>query len=43
MNDSTMASVDVDRKFVFLVEDDEDLRADLEHALQVSGYTAFSF
>jgi FixJ family two-component response regulator len=43
MNDSTKASVDVDRKFVFLVEDDEDLRADLEHALQVSGYTAFSF
>ena len=31
------------KKYIFLVEDDDELRADLERALQFCGYTTFSF
>ena len=31
------------KKYVFLVEDDAELRSDLERALQFSGYTVFTF
>lgn len=31
------------KKYIFLVEDDEGLRSDLERALQFCGYTVFSF
>jgi FixJ family two-component response regulator len=31
------------KKYVFLVEDDDGLRSDLERALQFCGYTVFSF
>jgi FixJ family two-component response regulator len=31
------------KKYVFLVEDDDELRSDLERALQFNGYTIFSF
>ena len=43
MNDSTKVNVILNKKFVYLVEDDDDLRSDLERALQGSGYTIFSF
>ena len=33
----------MDKKYVFLVEDNDELRSDLERALQFSGYTTFSF
>lgn len=31
------------KKYIFLVEDDDELRSDLERALQFCGYTIFSF
>ena len=31
------------KKYIFLVEDDDELRSDLERALQLCGYTIFSF
>ena len=31
------------KKYIFLVEDDDELRSDLERALQFCGYTTFSF
>jgi FixJ family two-component response regulator len=31
------------KKYVFLVEDNDELRSDLERTLQLSGYTIFSF
>jgi FixJ family two-component response regulator len=31
------------KKYVFLVEDNDELRSDLERILQLSGYTTFSF
>ena len=43
MNDSARANMAPDKQFVFLVEDDDDLRSDLEHALRISGYTTFSY
>jgi FixJ family two-component response regulator len=43
MNDSTKVNVILNKKFVYLVEDDDDLRSDLERALQGSGYTIFAF
>lgn len=43
MNKSVEANATPDQQFVFLVEDDDDLRSDLERALQGSGYTIFSF
>jgi FixJ family two-component response regulator len=43
MNESVEANATPDQQFVFLVEDDDDLRSDLERALQGSGYTIFSF
>jgi FixJ family two-component response regulator len=43
MNPSVKISIPSSKQFVYLVEDDEDLRSDLEHALQVSGYTTFAF
>jgi len=43
MNYSVKTSIPSGQQFVFLVEDDDDLRSDLEHALQVSGYTTFAF
>jgi FixJ family two-component response regulator len=43
MNPSIKTGTPAGQPFVFLVEDDEDLRSDLEHALQVSGYTTFAF
>ena len=43
MNPSLKTDNPSGQSFVFLVEDDEDLRSDLEHALQVSGYTTFAF
>jgi hypothetical protein len=33
MNDSAKANVILNQKFVYLVEDDDDLRSDLERAL----------
>ena len=33
----------VEKKYVFLVEDDDELRSDLERALQFFGYEIFSF
>lgn len=35
--------MDSNKKYIFLVEDDEGLRSDLERALQFCGYTVFSF
>lgn len=43
MNPSIKTGTPAGQPFVFLVEDDDDLRFDLEHALQVSGYTTFAF
>ena len=43
MNGSAKANVILNQKFVYLVEDDDDLRSDLERALQGSGYTIFSY
>ena len=43
MNNSVATSIPSGQQFVFLVEDDDDLRSDLVHALQVSGYTTFAF
>ncbi len=43
MNGSAKANVIFNKKFVYLVEDDDDLRSDLERALQLSGYTTFSY
>jgi FixJ family two-component response regulator len=43
MNHSVKTSPLSGKQFVFLVEDDDDLRSDLEHALQVSGYITFAF
>ena len=43
MNNSVETSLPSGQHFVFLVEDDDDLRSDLEHALQASGYTTFAF
>lgn len=43
MNNSVATSIPSGQHFVFLVEDDDDLRSDLEHALQASGYTTFAF
>ena len=31
------------KKYIFLVEDDDELRSDLERALQFCGYTIFTF
>jgi len=31
------------KKYIFLVEDDDGLRSDLERALQFCGYTVFPF
>ncbi len=35
--------MDTNKKYVFLVEDDEGYRSDLERALKFCGYTVFSF
>jgi FixJ family two-component response regulator len=35
--------MDSDKKYVFLVEDDEDFRTDLQRALKFCGYTVFAF
>lgn len=35
--------MDSDKKYVFLVEDDEDFRSDLQRALKFCGYTVFAF
>jgi FixJ family two-component response regulator len=43
MNPSVKTGISSSQQFVFLVEDDEDLRSDLEHALQASGYTTSAF
>lgn len=43
MNNSVKTSISSSNQFVFLIEDDDDLRSDLEHALKVSGYTTFAF
>jgi FixJ family two-component response regulator len=43
MNSSGKTSIPSGQQFVFLVEDDDDLRSDLERALQASGYTTFAF
>jgi FixJ family two-component response regulator len=43
MSHSVKTSIPSIEQFVFLVEDDDDLRSDLEHALQVAGYTTFAF
>ena len=43
MNHSVKTSIPAGQQFVFLVEDDDDLRSDLEHALQVAGYTTSAF
>jgi hypothetical protein len=41
MNESVKANAIPDQQFVFLVEDGDDLRSDLERALQSSGDTIF--
>lgn len=43
MNHSVKTSIPSGQQFVFLVEDDEDLRSDLEYALKLAGYTTFAF
>jgi FixJ family two-component response regulator len=43
MNPSVKTSITPSKQFVYLVEDDDDLRSDLLHTLEVSGYTTFSF
>jgi len=43
MNQSFKSDILSGQQSVFIVEDDDDLRSDLTHALEVSGYTTFAF